>query len=211
MVFNLRLFFRDFGFKVIRLKYFIIIVAALLLEIITLTIYLLKLQNIVDFELFSLSILYGAISGIIVVLAIGILVLMRVDKKRDAEKIKRFQAYQRDYNLISSKYLNNINRLVRSFDNEVADLDSKLGYAEALEKKYTDYLDELSSLAVPDFLAQAHKYECGHLAREKEFYGSFSLLTDAAELKNISDGSEILHDNFLRETHRIEKSLRLII
>jgi hypothetical protein len=211
LVTNLRLFFRDFGFKVIRLKYFIIIVGALLLEILTLTLYLLKLQNIVDFDLFSLAILYGAISGIIVILAVAILFLMKADRKKDSENIKIFQAYQKTYKMLSSKYLNSINGLLRSFENEVSDLDTKLGYAEALEKKYSQYLEEFSSLDVPDFLAPAHKYECGHLAREKDIYNELANLTEASRLKSISNESDILHDNFLRETHRIEKSLKLII
>ncbi len=211
MVANLRLFFRDFGFKVIRLKYFIMIVGALLLEILTLTLYLLKLQNVLDFELFNLAILYGALSGIIVALALGVLFLMKTDRKKDAEKIKRFQDYQKDYNLLSSRYLNSINSLLRSFENEVADLDSKLEYAEALYEKYSQYLEEFSGLDVPDFLAPAHKYECSHLDREKEFYRGFASLMDASQLKIISDESDMLHDNFLKESHRIERSLKLII
>lgn len=211
MVASLRIFFRDFGFKVIRLKYFIMIVGALLLEILTLTLYLLKLQNIVDFELFNLAILYGAISGIIVALAFGVLFLMRADRKKDAEKIKRFQDYQKAVKMLASRYLNSINGLLRSFENEVSDLDSKLEYAEALYEKYSQYLEEFSSLDVPDFMAQAHKCECGHLAREKEFYRGFVSLMDASQLKSISNKSDMLHDSFLKETHQIEKRLKLII
>ena len=208
---RLRIYFRDFGFKVIRLKYFIMIVAALLLEIITLTLYLLKLQNIVEFELFNLAILYGAISGIIVVLAIGILVLMKVDKKKDAEKIKNFRDFQKNYNDLNSRHLDNINRLVRSFENETVDLDSKLEYAQSLEDKYVCFLDDLSGLEVPDFLSQVHRYECEHLAREKQFYAGFSDLLQPHELKSISNESEMMHDNFLKEMHSIEKGLRLIV
>jgi len=208
---RLRIYFRDFGFKVIRLKYFIMIVAALLLEIITLTLYLLKLQNIVEFELFNLAILYGAISGIIVVLAIGILVLMKVDKKKDAEKIKNFRDFQKNYNDLNSRHLDNINRLVRSFENETVDLDSKLEYAQSLEDKYVCFLDDLSSLEVPDFLGLAHRHECEHLAREKQFYAGFSDLLQPHELKSISNESEMMHDNFLKEMHSIEKGLRLIV
>jgi len=208
---GIRLLFKDFGYKVIRLKYFIIIVAALILEITTLTLYLLKLQNIVKFELFNLSILYGAISGIIVVLAVGILVLMRIDRKRDAGKISDFEDYQRNYRSLSAKHLNRINGLVRSFETETVNLDSKLEYAESLEKIYNDYLEELSGLDVPDFLKYAHRCECDHLAKEKEFYNGFSSLFQPQELKSICNESEISHDNFLKELHRIEKSLRLII
>lgn len=208
---RLRIYFRDFGFKVIRLKYFIMIVAALLLEIITLTLYLLKLQNIVEFELFNLAILYGAISGIIVVLAIGILVLMKVDRKKDAEKIKNFRDFQKNYNDLNSRHLDNINRLVRSFENETVDLDSKLEYAQSLEDKYVCFLDDLSGLEVPDFLSQVHRYECEHLAREKQFYAGFSDLLQPHELKSISNESEMMHDNFLKEMHSIEKGLRLIV
>jgi hypothetical protein len=207
----MRLLFKDFGYKVIRLKYFIIIVGALVLEIATLTLYLLKLQDVVEFELFSMSILYGAISGIIVILAIGILVLMRVDKKKDAGKIKELKDFQRQYRVLSLKHLDEINRLIGSFENEKSSLDSKLEYAELLEKKYDDYLEDFSGLEIPVFLSYAHKWECDHLTKEKQFYSGFSSLLNPDELKNISNESEISHGNFLKELHGIEKSLRLIV
>jgi len=85
---RLRSYFKDFGYRVIRLKYFIMVVGALLLEITTLTLYLLKLQNIIEFDLFTLSILYGIISAIIIVLSIGIIFLMKFDSRRLSEKIQ---------------------------------------------------------------------------------------------------------------------------
>jgi len=208
---NMRLFFRDFGYKVVKLKYFIMIVGALILEIATLTLYLLKLQDIVDFELFSLSILYGAISGIIVAVAAGILVLVKVDTKRDAGKIKQLKDYQKHYRALCVKHLDDINKLVGSFENETSNLDSKLEYAEYLEKKYAEYLDDLSSVVIPEFLAYAHRSECQHLAKEKEFYNGFACLAKPDELKSISNESEICHSNFLKEIHAIEKNLRLVI
>jgi uncharacterized integral membrane protein len=211
LVARLRRYFRDFGFKVIRLKYFIMIVVALLLEILTLTLYLLKLQNIVKFELFNLAILYGAISGIIAVLAAGILILMKVDRKKDAEKIKSFRDFQKNYSNLSTRHLNNINGLVRAFENETVNLDSKLDYAQSLEEKYSSFLDDLSGLDVPVFLSLAHRNECEHLDKEKQFYAGFSTLMQPQELKSISNESEMLHDNFLREMHSIEKGLRLIV
>ena len=208
---SIRFFFKDFGYKVIRLKYFIMIVGALVLEIATLTLYLLKLQNIVEFQLFNLSILYGAISGIIVVVAIGILVLMKVDRKKDAEKIRKFRDYQRKYNFLCAKHTDSINGLLSSFENETKNLDLKLEYSESLEKRYNCFLEELEGLEVPDFLALAHHYECDHLAREKQFYSGFSSLMPPQELKSISNQSDTSHSNFLREMHGIEKSLKLII
>ena len=203
--------FKDFGYKVIRLKYFIIITGALILEIATLTLYLLKLQNIVDFELFNLSILYGAISGIIVILAIGILVLMKVDRKRDVEKIKKLRHYQKEYRLISAEHLNEINKLIRAFENETKSLDTKLAYAELLEKKYGDYLKQMSCIEIPDFLNYAHSCECEHLSKEMKLYSGFISLVSPQELKDLGNASEISHNNFLREMHGLEKSLRLII
>jgi len=208
---SFQLFFRDFGYKMIRLKYFIMIVFGLILEILTLTLYLLKLQNVVQFELFSLSILYGAISSIIVVLAVGILVLMKADKKRDADKIKNFQEFEKKYNELTAKHLNDINVLVRSFENEKTDLDRKLGYAEELEEKYSAYLKELSDCDVASFLKFAHEHESEHLEKEIEFYKGFTSLANLDDLKNISSDSEECHNDFLKEMHRIEKSLRLII
>lgn len=195
----------------IRLKYFIIIVVALVLEIGTLTLYLLKVQNIVDFELFNLAILYGAISGIIVVLSIGILVLMKVDRNRDKQKITMLQDFQSKYRSFANKYLNEIDNLTVRFDNEKNNFDAKIEYAVLLEEKYGNYLEEFSNMDIPHFLEYAHSCESLHLAKEKKLYESFSSLSKADTLKKLSKESEDSHNNFLRELNNIEKSLKLII
>ena len=64
---------------------------------------------------------------------------------------------------------------------------------------------------MPDFLSLDHRNECEHLVREKQFYAGFSTLMQPQELKSISNESEILHANFLKEMHNIEKGLRLIV
>ena len=73
------------------------IVVALILEITTLLIFLLKSENILDFEMFTIAILYGITSSIIVVLAVGVLVLMKTDKKRDKNKIHDLEKFNKDY------------------------------------------------------------------------------------------------------------------
>ncbi len=195
----------------IRLKYFIIIVIALILEIVTLTLYLLKVQNIVDFELFNLAILYGAISGIIVVLSIGILTLMKVDRKRDKQKIAMLKDFQYEYRSFARKYLGEIDNLIFRFDSEKDNVDAKIEYAVLLEEKYNNYLKVFSEMDVPHFLKYAHSCETQHLAKEKKFYEGFSSLSGADTLKELSKESEISHKNFLRELSNIEKNLKLII
>ncbi len=208
---RLRTYFRDFGYKVIRLKYFIMVVAALILEIVTLTLYLLKLQNIVEFELFSLAILYGVISSIIIALSAGILMLMKLDSKRDSEKIKNFRDFQKKYRSLANKYLNDINSLVGLFDMEKENLDKKIEYASMLENRYGDYLKEFLKINVPEFLSYAHRCENEHLAKEKQFYGGFSSFLNPDSLKDISLKSEAAHTSFLKELSSTEKSLKLII
>jgi len=195
----------------IRLKYFIIIVIALILEIVTLTLYLLKVQNIVDFELFNLAILYGAISGIIVVLSIGILTLMKVDRKKDKQKIAMLQDFQNEYRSFARKYLGEIDNLIFRFDSEKDNVDVKIEYAVLLEEKYNNYLKVFSEMDVPNFLKYAHSCETQHLVKEKKFYEGFSSLSGADTLKKLSKESEISHKNFLRELSNVEKNLKLII
>ena len=207
----LRTYFRDFGYKVIRLKYFIIIVIALVLEIGTLVLYLLKIQNIVEFELFNLAILYGAISGIIVVLAIGILVLMKTDKKRDSQKIELLRDFQDKYRSFARQYLNEIDNLTVRFDGEKNDFDAKIEYAISLEERYSDYKKAFSEIDVPHFLKYAHSCELEHLSKEIAFYKGFSSLSKSDTLQKLSKESEVSHSNFLREISSIEKSMRLIV
>jgi len=123
---RLNIYFRDFGYKVIRVKYFIMIVVALILEITTLLIFLLKSENILDFELFTIAIMYGITSSIIVVLAIGVLVLMRTDKKRDKNKIHTLQKFKKDYRTLTSKHSPAINDIVTKFDTENSSIDAKI-------------------------------------------------------------------------------------
>lgn len=206
-----RTYFRDFGYKVIRLKYFIMIVAALVLEIGTLTLYLLKLQNVLDFELFNLAILYGAISGIIVILSIGILILIRLDKKRDKQKVSMLQDYKYEYRSLANKYLGEIDGLIIRFDSEKDNIDTKIEYAALLEENYNNYLKAFSEIDVPHFLRYAHSCESDHLSKERKLYEGFSSFAMADSLNVLSRESEASHSNFLRELTSIEKSLKLII
>lgn len=208
---RLNIYFRDFGYRVIRLKYFIMIVVALILEIATLSIYLLNGENIVEFELFTVSILYGATSTIIVVLAIGVLVLMKMDKRRDKNKIRSLQAFMREYRGFANRHSPEINDLVSKFDGENSSIDAKINYAIVLEEKYTKFLEDFSNLKIPSFLDYAASCESEHLNKEKEFYNGFSMFSKHDLLKKISSESEIAHTNFLRELNKLEKSLQLII
>ncbi len=49
-------FFKDFSYRVIRLKYFILVVLTLLLQATAVSIYLFINEDIIDFELFNASI-----------------------------------------------------------------------------------------------------------------------------------------------------------
>ena len=204
-------YFRDFGYRVIRLKYFIMIVVALILEIATLSIYLLNGENIVELELFSIAILYGATSTIIVILAIGVLVLMKMDKRRDKNKIRIMQEFMRDYRKLANRHSPEINGLVNRFDRETSNIDAKINYAIVLEEKYTKFLEDFSNLKIPSFLDYAASCESKHLNKEKELYNGFSMFSKRDLLNKISSESEMAHTNFLRELNKIEKSLQLIL
>jgi len=187
------------------------IVVALILEITTLMVYLLKSENILDFELFTVAILYGATSSIIVVLAIGVLVLMKTDKKRDKNKIRTLQDFKRDYRMLTTRHSSKINDLISRFDTENSSIDAKIEYAMALEEKYDKFLEDFSNLKTPPFLEYAYKYESDHLVKEKEFYNGFSNFSKRDILNSLSSQSEIAHMNFLRELNKLEKNLQLII
>ena len=208
---RLNIYFRDFGYKVVRVKYFIMIVAALILEITTLLIFLLRSENILDFELFTIAILYGITSSIIVVLAIGVLVLMRTDKRRDKNKIQTLEKFKRDYRTLTTRHSPEINDLVARFDAENSSIDTKIEYALLLEEKYDSFFKDFSNLGTPSFLKHASKCESDHLKKEKDFYHGFSNLSKREFLSSLSSQSEIAHMNFLRELSKLEKNLQLII
>ena len=208
---RLSIYFRDFGYRVIRLKYFIMIVVALILEITTLSIYLLNSENILEFELFTIAILYGITSAVIVVLAIGILVLMRTDKRRDKDKIRTLQEFTRDYRELANRHSPGINDLVSRFDGENSSIDAKIDYAISLEEKYSKFLQDFLNLKTPSFLDYACSCESEHLNKEKEFYNGFSMFSKRDLLSRISSESETAHTNFLRELNKIEKRMQLII
>ena len=182
-----------------------------MLEIITLAVYLLNNENIFAFDLFSASILYGITSTIIVILAIGVLVLIRLDKSRDIKKINQLIDFKKIYSGINNNYWHDITRSTRAFENELEDLDEKIKYAIVLEGKFEDLLNEFSDIKVPDFLKDAYEYEYEHLLKEKIFYKNFSSFCEPDELRRISAESEIAHRNYLTEIDRLEKNLKLIV
>ncbi|MCJ7472780.1 MAG: hypothetical protein MUP02_08240 [Actinobacteria bacterium] len=205
------IYFRDFGYRVIRLKYFIMIVAALFLEVATLSIYLLKSENMLDFEIFTIAILYGITSSIIVVLAVGVLVLMKTDKRHDIDKIRALEEFKINYAKLSNRHSPEINDLVSRFDGENSSIDIKINYASVLEEKYDKFLQDFLKLKTPSFLNYAFSCETDHLRKEKEFYNGFSMFLKRDVLNSISSESEIARTNFLRELTKIEKNLQIII
>jgi len=204
-------FLRDFGYRVIRLKYFIMVAVAMLLEIATLAIYILKNEDIIGLDLFSASILYGMISAIILCFSVGCLVLIKTDKYRDANKINLLDNFKSNYRILADIYSKKTNKFLRNFDNEKLDIDLKVNYAIVLAEKYTEFFKDFSSIKVPGFLRDAFNFEAEHLIKEKQFFEEFSLFAKRVELEKISRDSDIAHRDYLNEINRIEKVLRLVI
>ncbi len=204
-------FFKDFGYKVIKLKYFIMIVVAMLIEITTLVIYIFNNENIIDFDLFTASVLYGISSAIIVFLAVGSLVLIKTDKSRNKKMIEQFNDFRRNYFRLTNEYLREIDSLVRSFDSERANIEAKINYAIMIAEKYNDFIKEFSKVKTPVFLNDAFNYELEHLSKEKLFFARFSLLSKAEELEKINKESDLAHENFIRELDNTERNFKMII
>jgi hypothetical protein len=186
------------------------VVIALLLEVIAVTVFLLNSEKIIEVELFNASILFGATSIIIVVLAIGILVLLRVDKGRDKNKIKLLLGFKRDYQKVKNNYMNDISRFIKAFNTENDDIEAKINCAVVLEDQYNSYLKEFSNLDIPGFLNDLYNYESEHLKNEKQIYNGYSLLTNIDELKDYSIKSNLAHRNFVEGLDSLERSLKLV-
>ncbi len=202
---------RSLGYGVIKLKYFIIIVVALLLEIFTLVVYLLNYERIAELDLFNASVLYGAVSITIIVVAIGCLVIMKFDRNRDKKKIYFLLGFKRSHQELANKYSKRLNVFAKGFDNEISDIDLKLNYAIALEEIYSSYLEEFLKIKRSNFLSKAFKYESDHISKEKLFYSNFSSLSKPEVLKKISEESYTAHRNFTKEIDLLEKRLKLTI
>lgn len=202
---------KNLGYEVIKIKYFILIVVALLLEIFTLVAYLLNYERIVELDLFNASVLYGAISITIIIIAIGCLVIMKVDKNRDKKKISFLLDFKKKYQGLNNKYSPKINEFTRGFDSEIRDIDLKLNYAIALEETYDNFLGEFLNIQRSKFLNNAFKYESEHISKEKLFYNNFSSFSKPEVLEKISSESNLAHKNFIKEIHNLEKSFKLTI
>lgn len=208
---SFKAYFQGSGYQMIKFKYFIMVVIALLLEVIAVAVFLLNSEKIIEVELFNASLLFGAANVIVVILAIGILVLLRVDKTRDRNKIKLLLDFKRDYQKIKNNYINDISRFIKAFDTENDDIEAKINCALVLEDQYSSFLEEFSNLDIPGFLKGTCNYESEHLRKEKQIYNGYSLLTNLDELKYYSVKSNLAHRSFIEGLGRLERSLKLVI
>lgn len=204
-------FLKDFRYKVIKLKYFIMIVVAMLLEITTLAVYIFNNEKIIEFDLITAGILYGVTSAIVVSLAIGALILLKTDKSRDKKIIEQFNEFRRSYFRLNHEYSRDIDIMVKNFDSERGSIEAKINYAIAIAEKYDDFIKKFSVIKVPGFLNDAFNYKLDNLNKEKLFFNKFSLLTKPEELEKINKESDMAHENFLRELDNTEKNLKLTV
>lgn len=204
-------FLKDFRYRVIKLKYFIMIVVAMLLEITTLVIYIFNNEKIIDFDLITASVLYGVTSAIVITLAIGTLILLKTDRLKDKKIIDQFNEFRRSYFRLNHEYSRDIDIMVKNFDNERGSIEEKINYAIAIAEKYDDFIQEFSVIKVPGFLNDAFNYKLDNLNKEKLFFTKFSLLTKSEELEKINKESDLAHENFLRELDNTERNLKIIV
>ena len=203
--------FGGFSYQMIKFKYFIMVVIALLLEVMAVAVFLLNSEKIIEVQLFNAGLLFGATSTIIVVLAIGILVLLRVDKTIDRNKIKLLLEFKRDYQKVKNNYINDISRFTKAFNGENENIEAKINCAVALENQYNSFLEEFSNIDIPGFLSDLCNYESEHLRKEKQIYNGYSLLANIDELKDYTAKSNLAHRNFIEGLGSLERSLKLVI
>jgi len=120
------------------------------------------------------------------VLAIGVLVLMRTDKRRDKNKMQTLEKFKRDYRTLTTRHSPEINDLVARFDAENSSIDTKIEYSLLLEEKYDSFFKDFSNLKTPSFLKHSSRCESDHLKKEKDFYHGFSNLSKREFLNSLS-------------------------
>jgi len=204
-------YLRDFSYRFIKLKYFVMVAVAMLLEIVTLILYMFNNERIIHFDLMSASVLYGATSLIIIVLALASLVLIKTDKYRDKRVLEQFNKFKSSYSKIDSDYSYEIDALVRKFDSERENIEEKVNCARKIENIYDKYIKDFLKLSVPSFLKDAFSYKMDSLEKEKLFFSKFSSLKNMEELGKINLESDLANSEFLKEIDTIEKKLKIIV
>ena len=204
-----------FGDKVIKLKYFLMVVGAMLFEILTLVIFIFRDEILVGFDVIAISYFYGLSNTIILILAIrGLvkgLILTKSDKEKEIDKVSQINNFKEQYIVLSNRYSSEIDDLLRDFDSEKSSIRNKIDYAKVLEDRYEKISEEFSKIKVADFLTEVHGYEQTHLRKEKLLFTSFIELADKYELNNITRQSNKAHVRFLRELEKIEQNLKFRI
>lgn len=203
----IRKYFRSFGNKVIKLKYFIMVVSAMLFEIVTLVIYIIKNKSMLELDAFTSSILYGVSSVIIIGLAIAGLVSLKIDRTSINVRMSQLSDFKKRYYELNNKYSKEINDLLKDFNNERSNIEEKIAYAELLADKYDKFSKEYSKIKVAGFLNDAYGYELEHLFKEKLLFSSFTSFINHSELEKITIESNLAHDKFLKELNRLEQNL----
>jgi len=203
--------FKNFGYRVIKLKYFILISVTMLLEIITLIIYMLNNEKVFDFSLMTASVFYGVTSLIVILMSVISLVIIKTDESRDKKKISQLDDFRKECFKISNEYSGDINNMIKNFDSERGSIETKINYAIEISEKYDKYINDFLKIKVPPFLNDAFEYKLDNLNKEKLFFSEFSLLADPGELNKINKESEMANDSFLNEIDTIEKNLSIIV
>jgi uncharacterized membrane protein len=204
-------YLRDYSYRFIKLKYFVMVAVAMLLEIVTLILYMFNNERIIHFDLMSASVLYGATSLIVIVLALASLVLIKTDKYRDKRVLEQFNKFKSSYSKIDSDYSYEIDALVRKFDSERENIEEKVNCARKIEDIYDKYIKDFLKLSVPSFLKDAFSYKMDSLEKEKLFFSKFSSLKNMEELGRINLESDLANSEFLKEIDTIEKKLKIIV
>lgn len=207
----LRTYLKEIRYKVIRLKYFLLVVAAMFLEIIVLITYLLSNENVLKIDFFNLKILFGFISAIIIIISIAIIIILKLDKTKDRNMIKQYRDFKRKHYEVLNKHMPSINRAIKEFDKEIGDLERKIELALTITNLYKELIQDYSEIKVPGFIESAYEKEKEHFIKEQLYFDKFSSFEDNERLVLISQDSEESHNYFIKELNRIENSLKLVM
>jgi len=204
-------YFDEIRYKVVRLKYFVLVVAAMFLEIVVLIIYLLSNEKILKIDFFNLEYLFGFTSAVIIIISVGIIVLLKLDRTKDRNMLTQYRTFKKKYYEVTNSHMTGINRTIREFDKEMGDVEHKIELAITIANLYQYLVDDFEKIDVPEFLKEAYEKEKEHFIKEQAFFDRFASFEDSESLHSISNDSEDLHSNFLKEINKIENNLKLVM
>jgi hypothetical protein len=122
--------------------------------------------------------------------------------------LEQYNTFISGFTAIYNKYSGLILPLIGSFDDEQEDIELKKQYAESIMDNYSQWLDEIKKVDVPDMISSYHGYFKDYLEIEILFYDNF-LNGDALLSEKYQADANEMYNAVREELETIESQFNL--